>query len=316
VTEFVVWPRVFLGGAPKCGTTALHGALEASGAFDLLWRKELFVLNDPGFWMPPPKGGFASLGPSCYEALGIDPGTVFVDGTSTYLYQATAPDALERAQRAGVRFVVVFVLRDPMERIVSNYRYFRFILGHDMGAGSLDEYVTRLLAGDLNTGNDQVDDALAHSGYAGYLGDWMTHLKDDRLLVLDSDAVRADLTVAARTVLDRAGLLEEPRSRKRRSARGNQSYVPRWPWLHRGALWLGSIVPHGALRRAGSAAYHRIMGSVARAETDQLGTVPGGALREALAPGVHDLVSMMPETASWGWVGRYIGGRPNPPQRT
>ena len=124
-------PDFLLLGAPKCGTSALHKALQG--------HPQLFLpeVKEPKFFLtdgPPPSSGggpgdLETWGEHVwrradYEAL-FDPapaGSLRGEGTVFYLYDT---DAQQRIHRLVPDAKLIAVLRDPVERAHSNWSHLR-----------------------------------------------------------------------------------------------------------------------------------------------------------------------------------------------
>jgi len=108
----------FVGvGAARCGTTWLAKCLGAHPAIFLPERKELHFFNDDRKYEP----GLAWLRP---HLAGAAPEQVVGEFTPRYLISRTA---LERLRRHFPEARPLVLLRDPVERAISQYRYFRFV---------------------------------------------------------------------------------------------------------------------------------------------------------------------------------------------
>jgi hypothetical protein len=126
-------PQFVIAGAPKAGTTALHGALATHPGLYLSPVKEpKYYLTDGG---PPPRSGQRGPGDAHsarewmwrradYLALfaGAPAGTVRGESTPFYLYDRAA----HRRLTADVPDVkVIVVVRDPVDRAHSNWAHLR-----------------------------------------------------------------------------------------------------------------------------------------------------------------------------------------------
>jgi hypothetical protein len=127
----VALPDFLLVGAAKCGTSALHNALQKHPQLYLPEVKEpkFFLTDGP----PPSSGGgpgdVATWGEHVwrradYEALfdPAPPGTLRGEGTVFYLYDT---DAQQRIHDLVPDAKLVAVLRDPVERAHSNWAHLR-----------------------------------------------------------------------------------------------------------------------------------------------------------------------------------------------
>jgi hypothetical protein len=122
-------PEVFLAGAPKAGTTALHVALAR--------HPQLFMsrVKEPKFFLTEEQQPTPQRGPGdartareqvwqrdAYEALFADaaPGTLLGESTSLYLHDQ---NALRRIREAVPHARIISVLRDPVDRAHSNWAH-------------------------------------------------------------------------------------------------------------------------------------------------------------------------------------------------
>ncbi|WP_018335490.1 sulfotransferase family protein [Actinomycetospora chiangmaiensis] len=124
-------PDFLLLGAPKCGTSALHKALQGHPQLFLPEVKEpkFFLTDGP----PPTSGGGPGDVPTWgehvwrradYEALfdPAPPGALTGEGTVFYLYDT---DAQQRIRDLVPDAKLIAVLRDPVERAHSNWSHLR-----------------------------------------------------------------------------------------------------------------------------------------------------------------------------------------------
>jgi hypothetical protein len=249
----LAWPTVIIGGAPRSGTSTLFDLLQATGAFRRQSRKELFLLNDPDFWIQAATPGYSAAGEACYGQAGFEPRDRFIDASTTYLYQESAPSACARVLAAdpGRSLLAVFCLREPAERLYSNFRYFRDVLMRIPAQATFAAHVESLFDGTSRTGNQQIDAALEHGDYPQYLRRWAASVGERRLLLVRTDALARHPDGVLADIGARLGLPLEAG----RPERSNASYRPRFPWLHAIARRIGDAIPHGVLRERLKAAY-------------------------------------------------------------
>jgi hypothetical protein len=124
-------------GAPKCGTTSLadwllqHDQIVLEGA-----EKELFYLMDED-------DPLVDMGRS--NISNKDCGTYRLDGTVHYLYQRAALDYY--LDNDDVKAVVV--LRDPVERLKSAYKFVKYSHSSIKDDYNFDQYAADLLDGNV-----------------------------------------------------------------------------------------------------------------------------------------------------------------------
>jgi Sulfotransferase domain len=269
----VAWPTVIIGGAPRSGTSSLYDRLHDTNAFGRRVRKELFLLNDASFWIQGQTPGYAEVGERCYERAGFRRGERFVDASTTYLYQDTAPAACARrlTDDPAPPFLAVFCLREPAERLYSNFRYFRDVLLRIPAGTAFAAYVDALFEGRWHSGNQQVDAALEHGDYPLYLKRWAEAVGEARILVVRTEKLAHEPQAAVAEIGARIGL---PLAVIEGGAE-NASYRPRFMSLHALARKLGDVMPHGALRERLKAAYVR---AVPKQADEAMGPQDLGAL--------------------------------------
>lgn len=258
------WPTVIVGGAPRAGTSSLYDLLQRTGAFGRRARKELFLLNDAEFWIQGVTPPYRDVGDACYDRAGYGREERFIDASSTYLYQATAPAACANwlAEHPDSSLLVVFCLREPAERLYSNFRYFRDVLLRIPAEVTFPAYVDALLGRGWSSGNQQVDLALRHGDYPAYLRHWEDAVGARRMLVVRTEAIAQDPGRVVAEVGRRIGAALEAGG----GGHSNVAYQPRFPRLHALARRLGRAVPHGALRERLKSVYVRAAAGAAEAQ--------------------------------------------------
>jgi hypothetical protein len=246
---------VIIGGAPRAGTSSLYDLLHRTGAFGRRARKEPFLLNDADFWIQGVTPSYREVGDACYDRAGFRREDRFIDASSTYLYQETAPAACARrlAAHPGSSLLIVFCLREPAERLYSNFRYFRDVLTRIPAEVTFPDYVDALLGRGWSSGNQQVDLALAHGEYPAYLRRWEDAVGARRLLLVRSEAMAADPRRVVADIGRHIGTVLEAEG----GSLSNAAYRPRFARLHALARSIGDALPHGALRERLKSAYVR-----------------------------------------------------------
>ncbi len=249
------WPTVIIGGAPRAGTSSLHDLLQGTGAFGRRSRKEPFLLNDADFWIQGVTPPYREIGDACYDRAGFRREDRFIDASSTYLYQETAPAACAQwlTVHPASPLLVVFCLREPADRLYSNFRYFRDVLLRIPADVTFAAYADALLGRGWSSGNQQVDLALAHGEYPGHLRRWEQAVGKRRVLIVRTEAIAGDPHRVVADIGRHIGVALEAGG----GGRSNAAYRPRFPMLHALARKLGDALPHGDLRERLKAAYVR-----------------------------------------------------------
>jgi len=143
-------PDFAIIGAMKCGTSTLHEQLALRSGFFMSRPKEPdFFSDDPIF----------ARGPDWYASLfaGAAPDQVCGESSTHYTKLPEFPAAAERMQALLPKAKLVYVMREPVERVVSQY---------------LHEWSTREVAGSLEEAVRAHERFVAYSCYARQLAPW------------------------------------------------------------------------------------------------------------------------------------------------
>lgn len=164
-------------GAMKCATTSLHDSLAAQSGLAMSDPKEPFFFSDDDAW---------ARGLDWYEGLFGGPVDAVRGESSThYTKLPDHPDAVSRAHGIAPSAKLVYMVRDPIVRIVSQYI-------HDWtmneALGTLDESVR------------SAPRYVAYSRYAYQLQPWIERYGHDRILLVSFDRFRDDPTTQIRRV--------------------------------------------------------------------------------------------------------------------
>jgi hypothetical protein len=163
-----VLPNVVVIGAQKCGTTALYRQFAQHPECVVCPEvKELHFFVDEGPW---PIGSWRR-GVSWYEGM-FPSARIVADVCPSYSAWPVYPGTAERAAATVPEALIVYLVRDPIDRIVSHRMHWR-----DRGYDSrpFDEAVL-----DPDPGNEY----LAGSRYGTQLRRWLEHYPAERVMVL------------------------------------------------------------------------------------------------------------------------------------
>lgn len=127
----------------------------------------------------------------------VKAGQVKLEATPDYLYCAAAADRIAK-ELPGAR--IVFLLREPVARLVSWYRYAKQN-GRLASGMSFDDYVAQ-----QDEHGEQPMRALLQGRYSRYLGHWLDVFGSDHILVTTHEALRADARVVVAEVCRFCGL--------------------------------------------------------------------------------------------------------------
>lgn len=164
-------PKLVIAGAPKSGTTSLYMWLAAHPAVVTAGVKETYYLIDSGYKLFQYNANYLSGGLSGYSKIFPEckPGQLCIEATPDYMYQQTALDVLSSLPTQPL---IVFILRNPVERVLSLRRFAQNTVGsmeHDV---SINEFIRRLLSG-TESDDHILDNALLHGEYHIWLERWI-----------------------------------------------------------------------------------------------------------------------------------------------
>ena len=178
-------PNLFIIGAPKCGTTSLHRYLDCHPEVSMSSRKEPHVLAYDDWrdrvrrydeWLDrsPPVRGEASTGYSAFP---------------------WAPDVPDRIKEIAPMARIVYVVGDPVERVVSHYQ-------ENVAYGWRREPFGEL----LERPEDPENIPLWASRYATQLERYLARFPGHQVLVVDQDRLRAERGAVLRELFAFVGI--------------------------------------------------------------------------------------------------------------
>lgn len=178
----MTFPNVVIAGAPKSGTTSLFQWLAAHPAVVTSKDKETYYLIDPGYPLFKEDSNYSSGGLSEYSRVFPDypKGQLCIEATPDYMYQQTALKVLSELPS---RPKIIFILRNPVDRVLSLYRFARNNIGSLEHGISVSEFISSVKNGLLS--KDQIlNNALLHSEYHVWLEKWIRACGKSRIEVL------------------------------------------------------------------------------------------------------------------------------------
>lgn len=242
---------IFLGGPPKCGTSAFFDMLKQTKLFTSSQPKETFFYIDKEYPLFREKANFFNLGHSGFYRF-FDEQEVgkktLLEGTTHLLYQKEVPEILSKLDCK-----IVFILRDPAERIRSSFEYTMNNLANFKESISFSEYVDLLLGNShrLNSIMDSTSQwVLTHelvlSDYPRYLGHWNRALGKERVLVLDYADLKTEPQRLVQETIDFANLSGNVNTIA--IERRNQTKVIRNKSLHKALKGVNRLIPQSILK--------------------------------------------------------------------
>ena len=210
-------PTFFIIGAPKAGTTSLSEYLAAHQDAYVPPQKELYFFL--GRW---------ENGVDWYRAQfrGAGAARAIGEATPTYMYR---DDALARMRETVPEARLVAILRDPVDRLYSEYWYMR-----ELGETRPFREVVRQEMDGGTTQLKRVVGYLEAGRYAAHLKRVSEHFLDESVLVLLMDDLRDDPVSTYARLCSHVGI--DPERGPGAVPRANTAYRLRWPALRRAAL--------------------------------------------------------------------------------
>lgn len=179
---------LIIGGSTKCGTTSLFNYLsDHPGICAGTIKETRFFLsrqNPLESRYRLEKDGIESYG----NLFGECSGNIRMEATPDYLYSDFTIDNIQK-YISGSR--MIFILRDPVERLVSWYKFARqrALLDKEL---SFEEYVNQQMHSTGEGNGEQHMHALEQGRYSRYLEKYMGSLGKNRVLVLSFDDLKSD----------------------------------------------------------------------------------------------------------------------------
>lgn len=186
VEEFAKKRFLIVAGAPRCGTTSLFNYLSSHPEVNAATTKEVRFFLDEGY--PLPRACCFAQGLSEYARY--FPGweacneKVLMEASPDYLFSKTALRVREVLPNARL----VFILRNPKERLVSCYRY-AMQRGFLEKTATFENYVERQLVDEVTTDTPLHFRSLEQGRYEHYLKPFREQM-GGQLLVIDFERLR------------------------------------------------------------------------------------------------------------------------------
>lgn len=206
-------PNMVIIGVQKCGTTALHSYLARHPEISMSKPKELdfFISGEGGRW---------EQGLDWYRER-FDPSTA-VRGESSPNYTADPkfPGVAERMAEVVPDAKLIFMVRDPIDRVRSNYVH---TYSNRVESRPIEQAVL-----------DPTSEYIARSRYHHQLSLFLQHFPSEQILVLEQDELSHDRRETLPRVFRFLGVRDdiwreafdkrrlESSTRRRRTALGNQ----------------------------------------------------------------------------------------------
>lgn len=191
-------PNLLVIGAQKCGTTSLHRYLNVHPEIAMSEPKELDFFVEHEDRPHHVANGNWHRGVEWYASHFPDDVPVRGESSPNYTAYPNVKHIPERAAQVVPEASLIYMVRDPVERIVSHYL-------HRVGASrerrSLEETLTDI---DQGPGMNFVN----RSRYFMQVEQWLQHFPEERLMVLAQEDLKADRSGTLRRVFRFLGVDE------------------------------------------------------------------------------------------------------------
>lgn len=155
-------PDFIIIGAMKCGTTTLAAQLGAQNGIFLTTPKEPNFFSDDRIY---------AKGKAWYADLFAQaaPEDLKGEASTHYTKLPTHPNTISRMLHTGLRPRLIYLIRDPIDRIVSHY---------------IHEWTMGVITCDVNTAIERHPELMSYSLYANQLMPWIDAFGVESLMVL------------------------------------------------------------------------------------------------------------------------------------
>lgn len=190
-------PNLFLVGFQKCGSSAFYKMLCEHPQIKGTTPKETFYLTDKEYENYDYDKNIAN--PNSDWSLFIKeskPTQYVLEASVCNFYQTTALEYIKAQPAARV----IFIMRDPVERFISNYKYYSGNIPKLKGELSLPEYYEQVKAGAYQ--QDSLKYAIEHGRYANHIEKWKSELGEDRVQLVSFKKMIKEPNVVLREICD------------------------------------------------------------------------------------------------------------------
>ena len=238
---------LIVGGAPRSGTTSLFEYLRAHPEVCASSIKETRFFLDADYPLESAArfdGQNLAMYGRFFPNCDAREGRMFVESTPDYLYNSTAA----RIGKLLPRAKIVFILRDPVDRVVSWYRYARQRALLDRSV-SLEEYVTSQVKSPLRSSTPLHMRAIDQNRYEHYLRPFRRTF-GERIMTLAFEDLLQDPLAVMNKIAEFAGIDASFYGVYEFHPK-NASHNVRSAGLHGGYAWLRRKVAFASLGHPG-----------------------------------------------------------------
>ena len=264
-----MFPNYVIAGAPKCGTTSIFHWLSQHPEVCPSSRKEVQYFMDKDSSVFHPEDNYLDHGIKPYskffESYQEGKHKVTLEATPGYIYQKAALNAFSKDLK---NTHLVFILREPVSRLYSNYKYFSQNRAElDQGI-SFTEFVQKIKNKSPEIQwNEFLKDGILHGAYMEYLSKWVAACGKERIHVLVYEDIAKDekaftINLAQRLGID-SSFYEDFEFKSQ-----NKTVEIKNRLLHQIAGSMSNLIPFGGMRDNLRNFYFSLNGKIQKKEFD------------------------------------------------
>lgn len=241
-------PNLIMPGVAKCGTTTLHDILvqhpEITGGVE----KELRFLMDE----EDPLKGACNLhrnGAAAYRSLYRDEGrgafSFWLDASPEYQYQRAPLDFI---RQLDVKPRILFIFREPSERLYSLYQYARYHQRAVRDVASMEEFIAQIKppAGPKIEGRRMLVNAWEDTYYDRCVERWLDVVPESHLKAISLEQLNQDRDAMLTGIADWLGLDPAPFGRQGARTTSNETVVTHSLLFNRVGKQVARLLPDSA----------------------------------------------------------------------
>lgn len=220
-------PNVIIAGAPKCGTSSLYFWLAAHPDTCASKAKETFFFADDINRFNQ-NCNFIQHGLHAYQKhfSHCKGSKVVFEATAPYMYYETA---LREISKLETKPKVIFILREPTKRLMSQYLFEKYRTGTKKKI-SIEEYI-------------KLPGIIKHGMYSSYLQKWIEQLGTDRVKVYIFEEFMGDVKSGMKQLATDINISASFYENMDFVTR-NETLKMKSTWLHQLGLKVQAKIPH------------------------------------------------------------------------
>lgn len=179
-------PNLFIVGFQKCGSSSLYHLLTEHPDINGTIPKETFYLTDTNYDNYNYEKNIDNPNSSWNSFTQKTEGKYLLEASVCNFYQENALNYIKSRENTKV----IFIIRDPIKRFISNYKYY---LGKKNGIPykmDIDSYLQNIINGYFK--QHKLRYAIEHGKYYKYIMQWENAIGSDRIFILSLEQLKAN----------------------------------------------------------------------------------------------------------------------------